>query len=574
MTDIETRYKALIQPIRDLAQNFEVDVSEELGEYLEQLYTFDIRANTKGLNFAEAALLIQGSAAIYGRKVEYLHQLVLQALELISTQKSDKGGNAAGGQQSTRHASSTSFLDDERILFGNDEAYLLLDDLIEEGTNITLDTQKEKMLLKEKRRSSAGKMSFSADTSRASMILMHSILQEDHGGSNLKLSSCRMDKSGALMMAGLFANTLPSTSAGFGNVSMISNGHANDSMYGFGNNNMVVDEEMRPANNSWHMDDYDDNFDFGEPAPNSHDRVGEAASISPKGSGTPKLSAVTVLPNAPAVPPVAATRVSFGENVSAVSGMSTDSAGSQASARNHTYLAMLDSHESLTTSKPICKAKTFKIPSNLPPLGGRTDLRTSNVHPRPSKQVTPAHTFHAIINGKAPIQGIAHRHFEFIVKKQRQMASSARMIDRLHSNRGGAASGQPVADLPQNEIGMWNNDFGGDDGDFGDYYGGSDDVFPGEQRAAPFVGDNGDNVAVPTNDQAPQGFDGGFDGGFDDFAPALPSNDIIETEEEWLARRVEQALSEELILSQNVTYESLCRKHIDSFMLGAERYAR
>merc|ERR1719502_2512181 len=50
------------------------------------------------LNFKEAALLIQGSTAIYSRKVEQLHQLVYQALEMLTarTESSCKKGNKAG----------------------------------------------------------------------------------------------------------------------------------------------------------------------------------------------------------------------------------------------------------------------------------------------------------------------------------------------------------------------------------------------------------------------------------------------------------------------------------------------
>jgi hypothetical protein len=39
------------------------------------------------MNFAEAALLVQGSACIYSRKVEYLYSLVCQVLEVIGSNK-------------------------------------------------------------------------------------------------------------------------------------------------------------------------------------------------------------------------------------------------------------------------------------------------------------------------------------------------------------------------------------------------------------------------------------------------------------------------------------------------------
>ena len=39
------------------------------------------------LMFTAAALLIQGSACVYGKKVEYLHTLVYQALEFIAEKR-------------------------------------------------------------------------------------------------------------------------------------------------------------------------------------------------------------------------------------------------------------------------------------------------------------------------------------------------------------------------------------------------------------------------------------------------------------------------------------------------------
>ncbi|XP_061108363.1 condensin-2 complex subunit H2 isoform X2 [Conger conger] len=88
----ETRFTHLLQPIRDLTKNWEVDVASQLGEYLDELdqicISFD-EGNTT-MNFAEAALLIQGSACIYSKKVEYLYSLVYQALDFISNKKRDK----------------------------------------------------------------------------------------------------------------------------------------------------------------------------------------------------------------------------------------------------------------------------------------------------------------------------------------------------------------------------------------------------------------------------------------------------------------------------------------------------
>lgn len=86
---VENKYTHLLQPIRDLAENWNIDVAAELEDYLKEVwpfyfycltltvfYVFKISTlefafeGTSGtLNFAEAALLIQGSTCIYSKKV-------------------------------------------------------------------------------------------------------------------------------------------------------------------------------------------------------------------------------------------------------------------------------------------------------------------------------------------------------------------------------------------------------------------------------------------------------------------------------------------------------------------------
>lgn len=96
---MENRFCDLLNPIRDLAKNWDIDVANSLEEYLDELSLVKFnenpdqnsRCHDKGsLNFAEAALLIQGSAAVYCKKVEYLYALVFKALNEISTQTNEK----------------------------------------------------------------------------------------------------------------------------------------------------------------------------------------------------------------------------------------------------------------------------------------------------------------------------------------------------------------------------------------------------------------------------------------------------------------------------------------------------
>lgn len=131
--DPETRFKALIQPIKDIAANWDIDIAESLTEYLDELdnLRISIDGGKSNLNFAEAALLIQGSTAVYSKKVEYLHQLVLQSLEFITNKKSSS--TTQGGSKTAKSVD-----DDDALLFDGDASFLLLDHVIEEGRNINL----------------------------------------------------------------------------------------------------------------------------------------------------------------------------------------------------------------------------------------------------------------------------------------------------------------------------------------------------------------------------------------------------------------------------------------------------
>ncbi|XP_077090415.1 condensin-2 complex subunit H2 isoform X2 [Siphateles boraxobius] len=108
MDSAETRYAHLLQPLRDLTKNWDIDLASQLGEYLEELdqMTISFDGGKTMMNFAEAALLIQGSTCIYGRKVELLHTLVFQTLDYISNKnkKRDKQGSSSDGNQEKAHS--------------------------------------------------------------------------------------------------------------------------------------------------------------------------------------------------------------------------------------------------------------------------------------------------------------------------------------------------------------------------------------------------------------------------------------------------------------------------------------
>ncbi|CAN0463858.1 unnamed protein product, partial [Ectocarpus sp. 8 AP-2014] len=96
-TDREERFKHILQPIRDLAQNWDVDIATSLEDYLEDLehITITLDGGASKVNFAEAALLIQGSTCVYSRKVEHVYQLVQRTIDFLTQQKQQNNSNAA-----------------------------------------------------------------------------------------------------------------------------------------------------------------------------------------------------------------------------------------------------------------------------------------------------------------------------------------------------------------------------------------------------------------------------------------------------------------------------------------------
>ncbi|KAJ8766459.1 hypothetical protein K2173_022518 [Erythroxylum novogranatense] len=81
-----------VQAERDLEANWEVDLAKKLEKYLFKICSGEITGGEEDtchfpVNFAEAALLVQGSVQVYSRKVEYLYNLVLHALDFLSNKR-------------------------------------------------------------------------------------------------------------------------------------------------------------------------------------------------------------------------------------------------------------------------------------------------------------------------------------------------------------------------------------------------------------------------------------------------------------------------------------------------------
>ncbi|KAJ8438214.1 hypothetical protein Cgig2_011576 [Carnegiea gigantea] len=106
-----------VQPHRDLQSNWAVDLAKSLEDYLLKICSGEIAGAYEAnfsVNFAEAALLLQGSVQVYSRKVEYLYNLVVHALEFISQTRSQDHPESSSVQA---EASSPCAVNDENDQF-------------------------------------------------------------------------------------------------------------------------------------------------------------------------------------------------------------------------------------------------------------------------------------------------------------------------------------------------------------------------------------------------------------------------------------------------------------------------
>ncbi|XP_042899692.1 condensin-2 complex subunit H2 isoform X2 [Parasteatoda tepidariorum] len=82
---IEEYYHDLLQPVKDAEKSFQIDVAQLLSSYINNFVQGNVPAN-----FNAAALVIQGSSSIYGRKVEFLYNLATQLYQNLVKNKKDE----------------------------------------------------------------------------------------------------------------------------------------------------------------------------------------------------------------------------------------------------------------------------------------------------------------------------------------------------------------------------------------------------------------------------------------------------------------------------------------------------
>ena len=96
----DQRFAELLRPIKDLTTNWEVPLSRYLEDYIGELHELQINLDGRPgarVNFTEAALILQGTASVYSKKVEFLWQNVLKMLDLLSSRKAlEAAANSSG----------------------------------------------------------------------------------------------------------------------------------------------------------------------------------------------------------------------------------------------------------------------------------------------------------------------------------------------------------------------------------------------------------------------------------------------------------------------------------------------
>lgn len=197
----DARYAHLLEPIRDLAQNWSIDIASELEEYLGELESITISFDDgTTLNFAEAALLIQGSTCIYSKKVEHLYTLVYQVLNQVVEQKRVARQAASIAEDGT---------DRDVVEMAAEDAWLTLDDTLQEVANISLAPTR-------------GAPDTSAFTLSRTPFLGGGPSSSGAGGeSEYKMHSCVVHASGALLLPNVYlpphvlAALSPADRAGF-----------------------------------------------------------------------------------------------------------------------------------------------------------------------------------------------------------------------------------------------------------------------------------------------------------------------------------------------------------------------
>jgi condensin-2 complex subunit H2 len=134
------------------------------------------------LNFAEAALLIQGSACIYSKKVEYLYALLYKTLDILIEKRQQQSSSVDKKGK------------DKDAEFPDEPDFLELDDILEEttGNNIDLNDELDDDY--------ASKRSSTLMTRAPLSLIAGSRIANEESINDFRISNCVVHQSGALLL--------------------------------------------------------------------------------------------------------------------------------------------------------------------------------------------------------------------------------------------------------------------------------------------------------------------------------------------------------------------------------------
>ncbi|KAG2972540.1 hypothetical protein PC119_g23136, partial [Phytophthora cactorum] len=570
----EGRLQHLLQPIRDLSKNWNIDLASELEEYMDKLENLNIAfdpedgasiANGEGpgvMNFAEAALLIQGTSVIYSRKVEYLHALVYQTLAHLSKQD-DKQQNQQSGETGE-------FQDDdddgdaEASVFNNP---LPLYDELEEAksTHITLKRAKQEDEETEsdrrRKRKEAKALNRSKNNIQASIALMGSLVpdERDHG-ETFKLLSCNLHASGVLLLDEASKKYLKTAQQAIGDESL-----AFGETPGRQGGMWVAADGENPAtalnfddldandDDDGHDNGFDDQpdyeYDGGEPVQDvpmdeaaGNAQLQEPATTEPSGPGTRSMTVLPVAekdPWAPLDAYDASTSVARpfkkGRAYPRVPAYKKKKTGSPALSNKEGAVGMDDEAEQDGLSDPAFQDRFF-MSSNGPQWASWVWTETTSENPLEKtckrtfcKAPLLVKTCDAMWQREAKWRSIMRR------CEAREKQSAQAMLLREQAMEEEEADGNDqiqaltLSSATARLDMAFRNDANGNDED----------------------DSNGDND-----------YDDGFDGGDWD-----QGNDLEDPMGSYEAAAVDSS-------GGPLTYEEICRQHLASFMSGTEKYVR
>uniref|UniRef100_A0A915CF92 Condensin II complex subunit H2 N-terminal domain-containing protein n=1 Tax=Parascaris univalens TaxID=6257 RepID=A0A915CF92_PARUN len=88
---LKSRHAFLLQPVRDLAKNWDIVIESYLADHIESVLQGRDGAE-EHFNFPEAGMLVlvQGISDVYCRKAEYVYQLAIGFFDQMRLKKSGK----------------------------------------------------------------------------------------------------------------------------------------------------------------------------------------------------------------------------------------------------------------------------------------------------------------------------------------------------------------------------------------------------------------------------------------------------------------------------------------------------